>query len=163
MAQKNRQPFCAPAVSVGGTLFYVVKGGHPLAVSARRLSALADRRWYAMNLFRKPLGTMLVHYMTGLCVFYALQLLAPPNDGVVDVALGSDFNSFSRFNDVAGRPAAARRANSASAVAKLVRTEFHPGERTSFKLLPSQFPDYLFRAVTISRANWKLTAFSSKR
>ena len=55
---------------------------------------------YAMNLFRKTVGTTLVHYVTRLRVSRAQQLLATSNDKVVDVALNSGFNSLSRFNDV---------------------------------------------------------------
>jgi len=55
---------------------------------------------YAMNLFRKTVGTTLVHYVTRLRVSRAQQLLATSNDKVVDVALSSGFNSLSRFNDV---------------------------------------------------------------
>jgi AraC family transcriptional regulator, melibiose operon regulatory protein len=55
---------------------------------------------YAMNLFRKAVGTTLVHYITRLRVSRARQLLATSDDKVVDVALSSGFNSLSRFNDV---------------------------------------------------------------
>jgi AraC-like DNA-binding protein len=55
---------------------------------------------YAMSLFRKTVGTTLVHYVTRLRVSRAQQLLATSNDKVVDVALSSGFNSLSRFNDV---------------------------------------------------------------
>jgi AraC family transcriptional regulator, melibiose operon regulatory protein len=55
---------------------------------------------YAMNLFRKTVGTTLVHYMTRLRVSRAQQLLATSNDKVLDVAFSSGFNSLSRFNDV---------------------------------------------------------------
>lgn len=55
---------------------------------------------YAMSLFRKTIGTTLVHYVTRLRVSRAQQLLATTNAKVVDVALNSGFNSLSRFNDV---------------------------------------------------------------
>lgn len=55
---------------------------------------------YAMNLFRKTVGTTLVHYVTRLRVSRAQQLLATSTDKIVDVALSSGFNSLSRFNDV---------------------------------------------------------------
>ena len=55
---------------------------------------------YAMNLFRKTVGTTLGNYITRLRVSRAQQLLATSNDKVVDVALSSGFNSLSRFNDV---------------------------------------------------------------
>ena len=55
---------------------------------------------YAMNLFRKTVGTTLVHYVTRLRVSRAQQILATSNDKVLDVALSSGFNSLSRFNDV---------------------------------------------------------------
>jgi AraC family transcriptional regulator, melibiose operon regulatory protein len=55
---------------------------------------------YAMNLFRKTVGTTLVSYVTRLRVSRAQQLLATSDDKVVDVALSSGFNSLSRFNDV---------------------------------------------------------------
>lgn len=55
---------------------------------------------YAMNLFRKTVGTTLVHYVTRLRVSRAQQMLATSNDKIVDVALSSGFNSLSRFNDV---------------------------------------------------------------
>lgn len=55
---------------------------------------------YAMNLFRKTVGTTLVHYVMRLRVSRAQQLLATTNDKVVDVALSSGFNSLSRLNDV---------------------------------------------------------------
>lgn len=55
---------------------------------------------YAMSLFRKTIGTTVVHYVTRLRVFRAQQLLTTSHDKVVDVALNSGFNSLSRFNDV---------------------------------------------------------------
>jgi AraC-like DNA-binding protein len=55
---------------------------------------------YAMNLFRKTVGTTFVNYITRLRVSRAQQLLATSNDKVLDVALSSGFNSLSRFNDV---------------------------------------------------------------
>lgn len=55
---------------------------------------------YAMNLFRKTIGTTVVNYVTRLRVSRAQQLLATSDDKVVDVALSSGFNSLSRFNDV---------------------------------------------------------------
>jgi AraC family transcriptional regulator, melibiose operon regulatory protein len=55
---------------------------------------------YAMNLFRKTIGTTVVNYVTRLRISRAQQLLATSPDKVVDVALSSGFNSLSRFNDV---------------------------------------------------------------
>ena len=55
---------------------------------------------YAMNLFRKTLGTTLVNYVTRLRLSRAQQLLVTSDRKVVDVALSSGFNSLSRFNDV---------------------------------------------------------------
>jgi AraC-like DNA-binding protein len=55
---------------------------------------------YAMNLFRKTLGTTVVHYVTRLRVSHAQQILATSDQKVVDVAMSSGFNSLSRFNDV---------------------------------------------------------------
>lgn len=53
-----------------------------------------------MNLFRKTLGTSFLRYVTRLRVSHAQQLLATSNRKIIDVALGSGFNSLSRFNEV---------------------------------------------------------------
>lgn len=55
---------------------------------------------YAMNLFRKTIGTTVVNYVSRLRISRAQQLLATSDDKIVDVALSSGFNSLSRFNDV---------------------------------------------------------------
>jgi AraC family transcriptional regulator, melibiose operon regulatory protein len=54
---------------------------------------------YAMNLFRKTLGTTLVNYVTRHRVSHAQRLLATTDQKVIEVSLNSGFNSVSRFND----------------------------------------------------------------
>ncbi|MFO1488635.1 MAG: helix-turn-helix domain-containing protein [Verrucomicrobiota bacterium] len=55
---------------------------------------------HAMGLFRKTVGTTLIHYVTRHRLSHAQHLLATTDSKVVDVAMLSGFNSLSRFNDV---------------------------------------------------------------
>ena len=54
---------------------------------------------YAMNLFRKAFGTMLIDYLTQHRVSHAQRLLATTDQKIVRVALDSGFGSISRFSD----------------------------------------------------------------
>jgi AraC-like DNA-binding protein len=53
---------------------------------------------YAMNLFRKTLGTTLIHCVTHHRISHAQRLLITTDKKIVDVALTVGFNSVSRFN-----------------------------------------------------------------
>lgn len=53
---------------------------------------------YAMELFRKTLGTTLIDYIQHHRVTHAQRLLVTSDDSILDVALRSGFNSLSRFN-----------------------------------------------------------------
>jgi AraC-like DNA-binding protein len=53
---------------------------------------------YAMNLFRKTLGTTLIHCVTHHRISHAQRLLVTTDKKIVDVALTVGFNSVSRFN-----------------------------------------------------------------
>ena len=53
---------------------------------------------YAMELFRKTLGTTLIDYIQHHRVTHAQRLLVTSDDSILEVALRSGFNSLSRFN-----------------------------------------------------------------
>ena len=53
---------------------------------------------YAMNLFRRTLGTTLIHCVTHHRISHAQRLLITTDKKIVDVALTVGFNSVSRFN-----------------------------------------------------------------
>lgn len=53
---------------------------------------------YAMNLFRKTLGTTLINCVTHHRISHAQRLLITTDKKIVDVALTVGFNSISRFN-----------------------------------------------------------------
>jgi len=55
---------------------------------------------YAMELFRRTLGTTLVDYINHHRVTHAQRLLVTSEESILEVALRSGFNSLSRFNAV---------------------------------------------------------------
>lgn len=54
---------------------------------------------YAMNLFKKAFGMTLLDYLIHHRVSHAQRMLITSDEKIVDIALGSGFNSISRFNE----------------------------------------------------------------
>ena len=54
---------------------------------------------YAMQIFKKVIGTTIVDYLTNHRISHAQRLLATTSDKIIEIAFQSGFNSLSRFNE----------------------------------------------------------------
>ncbi len=70
-------------------------------LSIERVSTFVDLHPnYAMELFRRALGTTLNDYINHHRVAHAQRLLVTSNESILEIAFNSGFNSLSRFNAV---------------------------------------------------------------
>jgi len=80
---------------------YFIAQNYTEPLTVEKIAQFADLHPnYAMELFRRMLGTTLIDYISQHRVTHAQRLLVTSDESILDVAFSSGFNSLSRFNTV---------------------------------------------------------------
>lgn len=90
----------APMLSRADQLASYIAKNYQLPLTSK---SIADENGvhpnYAMNLFRKTFGTTMTAFIIQHRISHAQRLLVTTDDSILNVALGSGFQSLSRFNE----------------------------------------------------------------